>query len=57
MSEYIDTENTDMRQFSFDIIKGVDLPVWKDVTSPEELDVKRVGGNLIFDCDFISQVL
>lgn len=57
MSEYIDTENTDMRQFSFDIIKGVDLPVWKDVTSPEELDVKRVGGNLIFDCVFISQVL
>lgn len=49
MSEYIDTDNTDMRQFSFDVIKGIDLPVWKDVTSPEELDVKRISGILIFD--------
>lgn len=57
MGEYIDTENTDMRQFSFDVIKGIDLPVWKDVTSPEELDVKRVSGILIFDVVYYLQAL
>lgn len=44
MSYYIDTENTDMQQLAFDKIKGNDLPVWRDVKSPEEIVVTRISG-------------
>ena len=52
MTTYIDTENCDMRQLAFEQIKGIDLPVWKDVTCPEEIEVKRISGrkDLVCDC-------
>lgn len=43
---YIDTENTDMRQLAFDIVKGIDLPVWKDISSVDEIDIVRASGNM-----------
>ena len=44
MVYYIDTENSDMNQLAFEQIKGNHLPVWKDVCSPDELEVKRISG-------------
>lgn len=45
MTEYIDTEKTDMKQFAFDVVKGIDLPVWKDIKSVDEINVLIIGGN------------
>ncbi len=44
MTYYIDTENSDMNQLAFEQIKGNDLPVWKDVQSPDEIEVRRISG-------------
>lgn len=44
MSAYIDTENTDMQQFAFEQIQGLDLPVWKDVKSVDEIKIDRISG-------------
>ena len=44
MVYYIDTENTDMRQLAFETVKGVDLPVWKDLQSADEIEIKKISG-------------
>ena len=44
MTEYIDTENTDMKEFAFNTVRGIDLPVWKDIQSVDEIEVKEIGG-------------
>ena len=44
MSAYIDTENIDMQKFAFEQIQGLDLPVWKDVKSVDEIKIDRVSG-------------
>ena len=44
MVYYIDTENTDMRQLAFETVKGIDLPVWKDVQSVDEIEIKKISG-------------
>ena len=45
MVYYIDTENTDMRQLAFETVKGIDLPVWKDVQSADEIEIKKISGS------------
>ena len=44
MSAYIDTENIDMQKFAFEQIQGLDLPVWKDVKSVDEIKIDRISG-------------
>ena len=46
MSAYIDTEHTDMQKFAFEQIQGLDLPVWKDVKSVDEIKIDRISGRL-----------
>lgn len=41
---YIDTGHTDMRQLAFDIVKGLDRPGWKDVSSVDEIEISRASG-------------
>lgn len=41
---YIDTEKTDMRQLAFETVKDIDLPVWKDVQSVEEIEIRKISG-------------
>ncbi|KNB42241.1 choline ethanolamine kinase [Blastocystis sp. subtype 4] len=48
---YIDTGHTDMRQLAFDIVKGLDRPGWKDVSSVDEIEISRASGamtNIIY---------
>lgn len=44
MSEYIDVEKTDMKQFAFNVVQGIDLPVWKDLQSVEEINIRMISG-------------
>lgn len=44
MSAYIDTEHIDMQKFAFEQIQGLDLPVWKDVKSVDEIKIDRISG-------------
>ena len=43
---YIDTGHTDMRQLAFDIVKGLDRPGWKDVSSVDEIEISRASGKI-----------